>query len=143
MRGDLFTSKADVIAHQVNCQGVMGSGVALQIKNNSPHVYNEYKKLVDHVGPNACLGHSQLIQLPDGAIANLFGQFNYGRDKKQYTDYAALRHAMMDLKMQMMQKNLKTIAFPDMIGCGLAGGDRDVVLAMIQEIFPKAEIWKL
>lgn len=31
--GNLLDAKTDVIAHQVNCQGVMGAGIALQIKN--------------------------------------------------------------------------------------------------------------
>jgi O-acetyl-ADP-ribose deacetylase (regulator of RNase III) len=33
IEGDLLDQKADVITHQVNCLGVMGAGVALQIKN--------------------------------------------------------------------------------------------------------------
>lgn len=29
--GDLFDTKANVILHQVNCQGVMGSGLRLKL----------------------------------------------------------------------------------------------------------------
>lgn len=36
INGDLFTSKANFIVHQVNCQGVMGSGVAAQVAENFP-----------------------------------------------------------------------------------------------------------
>ena len=32
-RGNLLESTEDFIAHQVNCKGVMGAGVAKQIKN--------------------------------------------------------------------------------------------------------------
>ena len=32
INGDLFNSTARFIVHQVNCQGKMGSGVALQVK---------------------------------------------------------------------------------------------------------------
>ena len=32
IEGNLFDSNAHIIAHQVNCQGVMGSGVAKQVK---------------------------------------------------------------------------------------------------------------
>ena len=31
--GDIFASGADIIAHQTNCQGVMGSGVAKQVSS--------------------------------------------------------------------------------------------------------------
>jgi O-acetyl-ADP-ribose deacetylase (regulator of RNase III) len=90
-----------------------------------------------------CFGKCQLIQLRDIAIANLFGQKEFGTDK-QYTDYGALRNAFIHLAKQMREHNLNSVAFPDMIGCGLAGGDRKVVLDMIREIFRtfKVEIWK-
>ncbi len=45
IEGDLFCSDARIIAHQVNCQGKMGSGVALQVKRKYPNVYNEYMKV--------------------------------------------------------------------------------------------------
>lgn len=44
--GDLFETDAKFIVHQVNCMGRMGSGVALQVKEKYPHVYEEYKKLL-------------------------------------------------------------------------------------------------
>ena len=36
--GNLFArnNKLDVIAHQVNCQGAMGKGIALDFKNKFP-----------------------------------------------------------------------------------------------------------
>lgn len=38
IKGDIFQSSADVILHQVNCQGVMGSGVAKQVREKYPDV---------------------------------------------------------------------------------------------------------
>lgn len=35
-----------VICHQVNCQGVMGAGLAKQIRIRWPEVYVDYKKLL-------------------------------------------------------------------------------------------------
>ena len=40
--GNLLDAQTDVIAHQVNCQGVMGSGVAKQIRDKWPRVYDSY-----------------------------------------------------------------------------------------------------
>lgn len=31
--GDILHTEADVICHQVNCKGVMGAGLAKQIRN--------------------------------------------------------------------------------------------------------------
>ena len=43
-KGDLLKSNADVIVHQTNCLGIMGSGVAYQIKKKYPQVFQEYYK---------------------------------------------------------------------------------------------------
>ena len=48
---DIFDSGADIICHQVNCQGVMGSGLAKQIRERYPIVYEEYKKWCDESKP--------------------------------------------------------------------------------------------
>ena len=52
-KGNLLDAQTDVIAHQVNCQGVMGSGVAKQIKEKWPDVFKQYdyhvKMLKNHV----------------------------------------------------------------------------------------------
>ena len=40
--GNVFDSDADIICHQVNCQGVMGSGVAKEVRERFPNVYEQY-----------------------------------------------------------------------------------------------------
>lgn len=45
VKGDILQASEDIIGHQVNCQGVMGAGLAKQIRNKYPHVYDEYRKL--------------------------------------------------------------------------------------------------
>ena len=36
IEGNLFDTKANIICHQCNCQGVMGSGVAAEVKRRYP-----------------------------------------------------------------------------------------------------------
>ena len=48
INGDIFESDADAILHQVNCQGKMGSGVARQVKERYPFVYELYKQACDN-----------------------------------------------------------------------------------------------
>lgn len=43
--GDIFTSDADVICHQVNCRGVFEKGLNGQIKKLFPEVEKTYKIL--------------------------------------------------------------------------------------------------
>ena len=42
--GSLLEADADIICHQVNCQGAMGAGVAKQIADKWPNVKKEYVK---------------------------------------------------------------------------------------------------
>ena len=49
LRGDITTlpennSHDTIICQQVNCMGVMGAGLAAQIRRKWPNVYNEYRK---------------------------------------------------------------------------------------------------
>ena len=44
-KGDVLRSRAMYICHQVNCMGVMGAGIAKQIKAMYPEVYEEYKRV--------------------------------------------------------------------------------------------------
>ena len=46
--GNLLDSKANIICHQTNCKGVMGSGVALAVKTRYPAAYESYRKAFDN-----------------------------------------------------------------------------------------------
>lgn len=43
-RGDIFTSPAQVIVNPVNCQGVMGKGLALAFKQRYPDMFLTYQR---------------------------------------------------------------------------------------------------
>ena len=131
-----------IVCHQVNCQGAMGAGLAKQIRTKHPGVYEVYKEKCD--AGLAKIGDVQLVScLSDGGyiIANIFGQNRYGRDKR-YTDYDGLREAFSCLADCFPNA---TFRFPYKFGCGLAGGDWNVVLKIIKESFKdcKVEIWRL
>jgi hypothetical protein len=85
--GDLFNTECQVIAHQVNCIGVMGSGVAAKIKSVYPNVYEEYQKLCNSTvfkDTRSRLGVSFIVEgvsskrmYKNKYIANIFGQYSY------------------------------------------------------------------
>lgn len=135
--GDLLQAKEDIIGHQVNCMGVMGAGLALQIKRKYPKVFKVYKELVTEA-ENAnsvrfLLGKSLVVESEGKYIANLFGQYTYGKIG-QYTLMNALENALKNLKSFALQHDL-TVALPYNIGAGLAGGDWDEILALIERVF--------
>ena len=131
---DIFESGADVICHQVNCQGVMGSGVAKQVREKYPWVYAEYKEACS--SDNAChdlLGWAQCVYINEyQKIANIFAQENFGYDGKCYTDYEALKYGLEDVRDWHINK---TIAIPYLMGCHRGGGDWNVVYEMVEEVF--------
>lgn len=137
--GDLLHADTDVIAHQVNCQGVMGAGLARQIRNIHPVVYTKYKTACEQMTDIDLLGKVQVISTTPYRIANLFAQRYYGRVGR-YTDYSALQQCLTKLKDYMLQHNLNSIGLPEGLGCGLAGGSWDVVSTIITRVFTDTDI---
>lgn len=137
VHSNLLTSHCDVIAHQVNCKGVMGAGLAKQIRTRYPNVYMSYKKACDT--QSELLGKVQLCTTPDSLVANLFAQWDYGVSRKQ-TDYDALELCLIKLRDRMLQLNLKTLGLPYGLGCGLAGGSWQIVYKIIQDVFATTDI---
>lgn len=131
---DIFESGADVICHQVNCQGVMGSGIAKQVKERFPQVFDEYKKFCNST-PNKSelLGSVLGVYVDDvGYIVNIFAQDKFGYDGKRYTNYKALQNGLDHANKLVFGK---TIAIPYLIGCCRGGGNWNVVYSMIEKIF--------
>lgn len=138
INGDLLEADVQLIAHQTNCMGVMGRGIAAQIKTKYPEIYNQYKEFCNsYINSKNLLGQCQIIKLDDNKyIANLFGQYNYQPKNIRHTDYGALQHALIELKEWCKENNITTIGIPDHLGCGVAMGNWDnVVLPMIQNLF--------
>ena len=135
----IFDAGADVIAHQVNCRGVMGSGVAKQVRSIYPWVFAEYRDFCAQV-PSECsnclLGQRQYVYIDEThRICNLFAQDRFGYDGNCYTDYGALRSALMKMNMD---NHGKVIAIPYLMGCHRGGGDWNVVEKMLHDIFDQS-----
>ena len=138
--GDIFKSDVNIIGHQTNAQGAMGRGIALTIKQKYPEVNHEYIEYCKHFNKSTeLLGHCQVVMYKEGKfIANIFGQFQYGRCARQ-TNYTALRNGLIRLKEFAMQNNL-TIGLPYLIGAGLAGGEIGTILKILDEVFSDYDV---
>lgn len=147
--GDIFTKNEDsekivCIAHQCNALGVMGAGLAKQVKTRYPEAYNLYHARTS--SGLAELGDSVMVKVDDKTngimyIANLIGQYGYGTDRVQ-TDYSMLEIAINDMCWWLINSDSKAykegrmvIRFPYLMGCGLAGGDWDKVFSLIETHF--------
>ena len=145
VKGNIFDALHGMICHQVNCQGVMGSGIAKDIKKKFPTVFIEYSKLIYSWGKENCFGKCQIVEITPKTlfIVNLFGQFYYGRDKR-YTDYGALSSALASLSVwhkTNCHPNFP-VFIPFNMGCSNAGGDWREVYNIIELHIPNAVIVK-
>ena len=147
VNGNIFDTHCNIICHQVNCQGVMGHGIAKQVKEKYKGAFNEYKRYCDAHADNreAMLGEALIIDIDYGAavldwlvdqerkyIANIFGQLTYGTGLR--TNYKALVLGLEVVANFAKEHNL-SVAVPYKIGCGLAGGDWNKVNILIEGVF--------
>lgn len=134
--GSLINATTDYIAHQVNCKGVMGSGVALQLKNKYGTYLNNYFVCCKAVSRRSytLLGTYIKSNLPNGqVIINLFGQDTYGYGK--HTVELSLQQALIQFCNDIPNDGkLYTCALPYKIGCGRGGGNWDYVYKMLQQV---------
>lgn len=129
-----------IIGHQANCRGSMGSGLAKQIKNKYPSVYKEYVQCKQTHG--LLLGMTTYTQVHQNLwVANLMGQ-DHWKGTAPLTNYTALSACLKTVNVRSEILGIP-LYLPYKLGCGLAGGDWNIVSDMIDEIAPNAIICKL
>ena len=133
VKDDLLSATKGLMVHGCNCQGVMGSGVALAIKRKYPQAFRDYSDYCFMYGTVASdlLGKVCYSRpTPELVIANAFTQEFYGTDKKQYASYAAISSALANITSIYPTK--VPIVMPK-IGCGLGGAEWDVVSRIVED----------
>ena len=150
-QGDLLESGCDVICHQCNCRGSMASGVAKSIRDKWPESYETLRHT--YLNGKACLGRCDFVRIMDGDkvavdVVNMYSQYDYYPRTICHTNYEAFQACLNKIKEHYtLSKGIIRIGFPDHIGCGLAGGDWEIVKKMIENTFEglewHIEIWKL
>lgn len=138
-KGDLLDIERGIIAHGVNCQRTMGSGVALAVKNKYPDAYKAYMDLPSTF-QKALFGTAHLVDV--GApytlyIAHCFTQKTYGREAGvKYASVEAIQGAIVTC-MEFSRRVRLPIYLPK-IGCGLGGLDWETeVRPALEEIEEK------
>lgn len=130
-RGDITAIKRGYIMHQVNCQDVMGAGVAKALYTKYPQVKRAYHAFAKaHPTPESRFGLVQPVKVSDDlTICNSFTQFGYGNSAKTgktYTDEKKLMDALSRFDARAKENNMLAYV-PDRIGCGLAGGNWNTI----------------
>lgn len=133
-KGDLLKSDCTVIMHQANCFSTMGAGIAKSIAKLYPEAAIADKGYLGD--PEEKLGKYSLAIIDDVTVVNLYGQFHYSAKTKQ-TNYGMLEKAI-DSFLKFAETypnkaiNLAKVGVPHKIGCGLAGGDWNIVEQILE-----------
>lgn len=97
----LFGINKGIICQQVNCQAVMGAGLAKAIMDQYPQVYTSYKETFKNHKKEDLFGKVNLVPIgEDLYVANIYSQFYYGNPSKTgkiYTDANKLVKAVANI----------------------------------------------
>lgn len=131
--GNILNVRRGIIVHQVNCRRVMGAGLALQIRRKYPKHFEEYRRAEPRLG-----GSLFTEMAPDLYVAGVYGQDGFGTGQRQ-TDYDMLRNGLMEVAA-LARGTCLPVYIPYQIGCGLAGGNWEVVAYIIESVLPEATV---
>lgn len=144
-KGNLLDVTGEVIIHGCNSEGVMGSGVALAVKQKYPEAFEEYRKYCEAFSDQYLPGDtvSYLHEPTNTKILNAITQDSYGRSGVRYVSYDAVDSVFSEVSR--LYERDTPINFPK-IGAGLGGGEWSVISAIIKhhlKDFTNVTCWEL
>lgn len=130
-KGNALEGPEEYLLHGCNNRGVMGSGIAKQIRLKYPEAYNAYK--IAEKSHGLIMGSISFYNslAYDKVIFNCITQDGYGNDGKQYVSYDAILDCIISLNKQS-EVIFQKVAMPK-IGAGLGGGDWDTISMIFEE----------
>ena len=124
---NIVTVQEGIIAHGVNCQKRMNSGVARAIRARWPIVYEKY------LSTNPTLGFVDFLPIKNNLIvANCYTQKYYGSDGRRYASISAIENCMDTVIRYAAFLGLNV--YIPRIGCGLGGLNWEEVKPIIKAI---------
>lgn len=133
----VIDDKYSVICHCCNALGAWGKGFVVPLGKKYPIAREKYLEFIKNTPKENRLGSVSFAKVSDNIIvANIIGQYyTYPKDGKIPLDYEALEKGFkFIINIFKMHKMPLTIHMPK-IGCGLAGGDWNVVEKIIKNTF--------
>jgi O-acetyl-ADP-ribose deacetylase (regulator of RNase III) len=131
-RGDLLAHDSEAIVNTVNCVGVMGRGIALQMKNAFPSNFRAYAPACDRdeVTPGRMFVH-ETGELGNPRYIINFPTKRHWKGRSRLADIEAGLVALVD---EVRRSGITSIALPP-LGCGLGGLDWADVRPLIEHAF--------
>ena len=132
--GDLFanTYGAKAFAHECNCIGSMGAGIAKGFRERYPQMYEQYRALCKADPREFNLGDVWLWKSADQPWV-----FNLGTQEKIWharATYEAIETALSRMRVMAVEEDVDSIAIPR-IGVGYGGLSWKKVKVIIERVF--------
>lgn len=141
--GNIFDHiKTGMIVHGCNAQGVMGSGVAREVKARYPEAFDIYRAHCEQYGigskelpgtiPTWVNTKGMIDAKQNLLIVNAITQHRYGTDNYRYVSYRAVQECFDAIYVLAKELGVEQVHFPA-IGSGLGGGDWAIISTIIKD----------
>lgn len=129
--GNLLNVDKGWLVHCANAQGIMGSGVALGIKNLYPEVFAHYRSAYETSG--LTLGTNNVFPVSNTlVIVNSIGQKDFGSGRR-FVSYDAIQECFDSLNSLIDNSDYpKEIHIPK-LGAYRAGGNWEIIREIIEQ----------
>ena len=137
-KGNLFTSQCQTLVNTINCDGVMGAGIALEFKLRLPEMFQQY---VEHCQQRRiAIGKLWIYKPPQDAkeqrwVLNFPTKLHWKNPSK--IEY--LEAGLEKFVDTYQSRGIKSIAFP-VLGSANGGLDERVSLSVMQEQLGRCDI---
>ncbi len=145
VKGDLLESDCDIIIHCCNCFNAMGAGIARSIANKWPGAWEADNRTIkgdkDKLGTFTYYDSFGDDEVEDIVVFNLYAQYRYGTERR-HVNYEALIRGLYLVKEYLQHEDFNGLKIGTyQLGCGLAGGNWNIVRAIIEEVFADRDIY--
>ncbi|WP_198334693.1 macro domain-containing protein [Psychrobacter namhaensis] len=133
LKGSIFTSEAQVIVNTINCEGVMGAGLALECRLRYPDMFDRYVKICQ----KGLLEPGKLWLYKDNNpwILNFPTKKHWRYPSKE----SYLRDGLQKFCDTYKSKEIMSIAFP-LLGADKGGLDENVSRSILMEYLSDLDI---
>lgn len=132
-----------VICHCCNTLGAWGRGFVVPLGKQYPKAKMDYKKFIASTPADKRLGKASCVKVDKNIIvANIMGQERIypTNDGQIPLNYDALKQGFENVIERMDKTTVPYTIHMPRIGCGLAGGDWNIVENIIKEVFGEKDI---
>jgi O-acetyl-ADP-ribose deacetylase (regulator of RNase III) len=135
-KGDLLKSGADALVNTVNTEGIMGKGIALQIKRNYPSVFKSYQAAAKR--GEIQVGKVQVVATNQLGAPRFILNFPTKKSWRHSSQLMYIHEGLPALVAALKEHGIKSVAIPP-LGAGNGGLDWALVKPLISNAFASVE----